>query len=86
MWPAGALLAVFLVDRVGRVPLLKASGAVAVIIVSVLVAMAIMYAHELHKAVTDSNLPVPARWPLWQLATLSILAVRPVWCCCSSRR
>jgi hypothetical protein len=81
---AGVLLAVLLVDRVGRLPLLKASGGVAVVVVSALVAMAAVYAADFHKAVTDRTIPVPPRWPLFHLATLAILAVRSCWISCAA--
>lgn len=77
--PVGVLLAVLLVDRVGRLPLLKASSSMAVVIVTALVAMAITYSYEMHKEMWGTKLPVPKRWPLFQLATLSILAVSAYW-------
>lgn len=72
---SGVLLAVLLVDRVGRLPLLKASGSVAVVVATALVVMASVYASDFHKAVTDRAIPVPPRWPLFHLANLAILAV-----------
>jgi hypothetical protein len=64
---------VFLVDRVGRLPLLKVSSVTAVAVVSVMVGMAGMFAVA---AQTDMNdLVTPARWPMYQLGTLAVLAV-----------
>jgi hypothetical protein len=66
-------LSVFLVDRVGRLPLLKVSSVTAVAVVSVVVGMAGTFAVATQ---TDMNdLVTPARWPMYQLGTLAVLAV-----------
>lgn len=75
---AGVLLAVFLVDRVGRLPLLKVSSATAVVVLAVLVTIAGVFAAK--EGVKDVNdvIVLPAKWPLYQLATLAVLAVSVV--------
>jgi MFS family permease len=71
---AGALLSVVLVDRIGRLPLLRISSLVAATLCAVLVAVAQQYAHKLD-ITSDENIPVPNNWPIVQLAALATLSV-----------
>jgi hypothetical protein len=78
---AGALLSVLLVDRIGRLPLLRISSLVAATLCAVLVAMASQYAHQLDTNLSDATMPAPTKWPIIQLAALATLSVSVPACC-----
>lgn len=63
-----------LVDRVGRLPLLRASSAVALLVVTAVVVTATIYAFNMRVRVFQVD-SVPRTWPTLQLATLAVVAV-----------
>lgn len=63
-----------LVDRIGRLPLLRASSTMAVLAVGALVAASLVYV-TMHGVYGHKVTDTPHSWPRLQLATLAILAV-----------
>lgn len=74
-WIVGVLVALLLVDRVGRLPLLRASSAMAVVVLIILVAAAMMHATKLHVPLAAAAMNPPLQWAELQLSTLAVLSV-----------
>lgn len=68
-------MSVVLVDRVGRLPLLRVSSLVAATLCAVLVGMAFNYAKISNTSLSDAHMYVPSKWPVFQLAALATLSV-----------
>jgi hypothetical protein len=73
--PAGTLVCVCLVDRVGRLPLLHLSSLLSIAVTLVLAVGGVAYIAHRQVDVMDRR-AVPRAWPFIQLATLAVLAVR----------
>lgn len=77
---AGAFVAIALVDRVGRLPLLRFSSAMAMTVLSLLVAAAMININVMHITLEDGAARPPIHWARLQLAVLAILSVRVTQC------